>query len=227
MAGVLVIEDQPNLRRSITVALREAGYAVEAAADLSQATEMLNCHPELVLLDIMLPDGSGLDWLKTIRSNDLQIPVLVVTARDSIEDRVQGLDSGADDYLVKPFSIDEMLARVRALLRRGRAGNAQDLASVSFHDLHANLVERSARRGNRPLDLTPRQFDLLVFFIRNGNRTVSREEIAEHVWKQSEATWTNVIEVQINQLRKKLELPELPTILHTVRGCGYRLGETP
>lgn len=225
MASVLVVEDQPNLRRSITTALLEAGYSVEPASTLSDATRILATNPDLILLDIMLPDGDGLDWLRTLRQHNTEIPVLVLTARDSIEDRVRGLDSGADDYLVKPFSIDELLARIRALLRRGGSRSGRDAASIDFLDLHADLVERRVRRGGRSIELTPRQFDLLVFLMRNGNRTVSREELAEQVWRQTEATWTNVIEVHINQLRKKIESRQSPTILHTIRGSGYRLGE--
>lgn len=227
MAGVLVVEDQPNLRRSISVALQESGYTVESAGGLTEATRMLSVKIDLILLDIMLPDGNGLDWLRSLRSENSQTPVLVLTARDSIEDRVKGLDSGADDYLVKPFSIEELLARVRALLRRGGGRSPRDVTSIDFLDLHADLVERHLSRGSRSLDLTPRQFDLLVFLMRHGNQTVTREEIAEHVWKQTEATWTNVIEVHINQLRKKLESPASPTILHTIRGSGYRLGDMP
>ena len=227
MAGVLIVEDQPNLRRSLANALREAGYAVEVAGGLAEATRLLSAHPDVILLDIMLPDGSGLDWLRTLRHDHSETPVLLLTARDSIQDRVLGLDSGADDYLVKPFSIDELKARIRALLRRGLSGNLQDAATVRFQDLHADLVERRVVRSGRPIDLTPRQFDLLVFLMRNGNQTVSREEIAASVWKQAEATWTNVIEVYINQLRKKLESTEVPIILHTIRGSGYRLGAPP
>lgn len=227
MAGVLVVEDQPNLRRGLTNALREAGYTVEAAGELAEATRLLSADPDVILLDIMLPDGSGLDWLRSLRRNHSETPVLLLTARDSIQDRVLGLDSGADDYLVKPFSIDELKVRIRALLRRGLPGSLQDAATVSFQDLHADLVGRRVIRGTRSLDLTPRQFDLLVFLMRHGNRTVTREEIATNVWKQAEATWTNVIEVYINQLRKKLESTDVPTILHTVRGSGYRLGDAP
>lgn len=227
MAGVLVVEDQPNLRKSLANALRESGYSVEVAGGLAEATRLLSADPDLILLDIMLPDGSGLDWLRSLRHNHSETPVLVLTARDSIQDRVAGLDSGADDYLVKPFSIDELKARVRALLRRGLPGNLSDTATVSFRDLHADLLERRVVRGTRGLDLTPRQFDLLVFLMRHGNCTVSREEIANSVWKQAEATWTNVIEVYVNQLRKKLESAEVPTILHTIRGSGYRLGDPP
>ncbi|MFM7055417.1 MAG: response regulator transcription factor [Planctomycetota bacterium] len=227
MAGVLVVEDQPNLRRSIANALREDGYTVDAAAGLAEATRLLSAAPDVILLDIMLPDGSGLDWLKSLRHNHSETPVLILTARDSIQDRVSGLDCGADDYLVKPFSIDELKARIRALLRRGAAGSQPDATTVSIQDLHVDLVERRVVRGSRSLELTPRQFNLLVFLMRHCNQTVSREEIAVSVWKQPEATWTNVIEVYINQLRKKLESPDSPPLLHTVRGSGYRLGDPP
>jgi DNA-binding response OmpR family regulator len=225
MPGVLIIEDQPNLRRSVTAALREAGYSATPAATLGEASACLADRPDLILLDIMLPDGCALDWLRSLRTTNTETPVLILTARDSVEDRVKGLDSGADDYLVKPFSIDELFARIRALLRRGSGASARDMASLTFLDLRADLMNRQVFRGTRLLELTPRQFDLLIYLMRNGNRTVSRDELAEHVWKQSEATWTNVIEVHVNQLRKRLESADCPTILHTVRGSGYRLGE--
>ena len=143
----------------------------------------------------------------------------------SIQDRVTGLDCGADDYLIKPFSIDELLARMRVLLRRRTIEYRTETSRLEFHDLRVDLMARTVLRGNRIIELQPRQFELLVFLMRNQNQIVTREMIAENVWKQPEATWTNVIEVHINHLRKKLESPDCPTILHTVRGKGYRLGD--
>lgn len=225
MSRVLVVEDQPNLLRSITTAIAEAGFTVESASSLSEATNRMKWQPDLILLDVMLPDGSGIDWLKSLRANFNELPVLILTARDSISDRVNGLNSGADDYLVKPFSLDELLARLRALLRRRKFEAHREPLKLEFRDLAVDLITRTVFRGDRAIELQPRQFELLVFLLQNRNQIVTREMIAESVWKQIDATWTNVIEVHINQLRKKLESPGEPVILHTVRGKGYRLGD--
>ena len=225
MSQVLVVEDQPNLLRSIVAATTEAGFVTAGAATLTEASKRLAAGPDLIILDIMLPDGSGLDWLRSLRSNQNNVPVLLLTARDSIQDRVAGLDCGADDYLVKPFSIDELLARMRALLRRRTTEPQFESQRLEFQDLQLDLIARTVLRGGRSIELQPRQFELLVFLIRNRNQIVTREMIAESVWKQPDATWTNVIEVHINYLRKKLEIPGSPQILQTVRGSGYRLGD--
>jgi DNA-binding response OmpR family regulator len=172
----------------------------------------------------MLPDGSGLEWLADLRSRNDRTRVLVLTARDAIDDRVAGLDTGADDYLVKPFSLQELLARVRALLRRD-ASNHETL--LTYQDLSVDLVRRTAVRGETVLALQNRQFELLVYLLKHVNQIVTREMIACDVWKEPTATWTNVIEVQINHLRKKLEIHNGPTILHTLRNKGYMLGDAP
>ena len=225
MSRVLVVEDQTNLLRSIVSATTEAGFVVAGASTLSEATEQLRNSPDLVILDVMLPDGSGLDWLKRRRSENNVVPVLLLTARDSIEDRVKGLDCGADDYLIKPFSIDELLARVRALLRRRMPEPRDDVRMLQIQDIQVDLMSRTVLRNGRSIELQPRQFELLVFLMQNPNQIVTREMIAASVWKQPDATWTNVIEVHINHLRKKLELPDATPILQTVRGKGYRLGD--
>jgi DNA-binding response OmpR family regulator len=222
MARILVIEDQRNLLRSVTRALAEAGFEPLAAETLEAATRQISPQIDLVVLDLMLPDGSGLDWIVERRGLGDNTPILVLTARDSIEDRVAGLDAGADDYLVKPFALDELLARIRALLRRDAQTSRTQL---SFNDLTVDLVARTARRGSRTISLQNRQLELLAYLMAHANQVVTREMIARDVWKESTATWTNVIEVQINQLRKKLEQPDQPAILHTVRGQGYLLGD--
>lgn len=224
MSRILVIEDQKNLLRSVTKTLREAGYEAEGAETLESAVQLMSPTVNLVVLDLMLPDGSGLNWLMELRAVGNTTPVLVLTARDSIEDRVVGLDAGADDYLVKPFSLDELMARIRALLRREPHA---DRALRSFGDLTVDLVSRTAHRGSEMLSLQNRQLELLTYLMAHGNQVVTREMIARDVWKEPTATWTNVIEVQINQLRKKLEQPGRSAILHTVRGQGYLLGEIP
>lgn len=225
MTRILVVEDQPNLLRSITRALEESGFDAMPAETLAQASQILPTGVDLIVLDLMLPDGSGLSWLSHLRSANSRVPVLILTARDSIEDRVAGLDTGANDYLVKPFAIEELLARIRALLRREFPPTSSTV--LTFQDLTVDLLERTVRRGAEVLVLQNRPLELLVYLIRHGNQVVTREMISRDVWKEPTATWTNVIEVHINQLRKKLERPGSPTILHTIRGKGYLLGDAP
>lgn len=222
MPRILIVEDHPNLLRSITRALQESDFDVIPAATLQSATDEFASDVDLVILDLMLPDGNGLDWLSKLRATGNTVPVLVLTARDSIRDRVHGLDTGADDYLIKPFAIDELLARVRALLRRE---HRSDSSSLAVADLQLDLVARKVFRGNDLIELQPRQFELLAYLMLHSGQIVTREMIATNVWKDPLATWTNVIEVHVNQLRKKLESPDRQAILHTVRGKGYRLGD--
>jgi len=221
MSKVLVVEDQPNLLRSVAQALSEAGFQSLAAGTLAEAASALRSGVDLVILDVMLPDGSGLEWLRSLRAEGNSTLVLMLTARDSVDDRIVGLETGADDYMVKPFALNELLARVRALLRRDMRQLATNL---TVEDMTLDLLARTVRRGAVQLDLPQRQFELLAYLMKHPGETVSRQMIAEHVWKESSATWTNVIEVQVNQLRKKLHLEGLPPVLHTVRGRGYRIG---
>lgn len=224
MPHVLVIEDEPRLLRSVTRTLEESGYSTSSASTLVTASELFSPLVDVVVLDLMLPDGSGLDWLAGVRAANHRTPILILTARDTIPDRVSGLDAGADDYLVKPFSLDELLARIRALLRRD-ANPASNLLSVG--PVTVDLLTRVATRNGEPLDLQNRQLELLILLMRHTNEVVSREMIAREVWKEPTATWTNVIEVHITQLRKQLNGPGRAAILHTVRGRGYLLGDAP
>jgi DNA-binding response OmpR family regulator len=223
--AILVIEDQANLLNSLARGLREDGYVVHAAENGAVGARLAQAHEiDAVILDLMLPGEDGLTLLRRLRASGFTKPVLIVTARDAIPDRIAGLDSGADDYLVKPFSFGELLARLRALLRR--SGAATD--SVLRHsDIEVELLSRRARRAGQELKLTQRQFELLSCLLRHAGEVVSRDTIAREVWKESTATWTNVIEVQINHLRQKIESAELRPILHTIRGEGYRLGDAP
>jgi len=221
MSKVLVVEDQPNLLRSVAQALSEAGFEALAAGTLSEAAVALRTDVDLIILDVMLPDGSGLEWLRRLREQGQPTLVLMLTARDSVDDRIAGLEMGADDYMVKPFALNELLARVRALLRRDLR---QPATLLTVEDMTLDLLARTVRRGSVLLDLPQRQFELLAYLMKHPGETVSRQMIAEHVWKESSATWTNVIEVQVNQLRKKLHIDGLPPVLHTVRGRGYRIG---
>jgi DNA-binding response OmpR family regulator len=224
MTRVLVVEDQKSLLRNLVRGLEEEGYEVASATSIGEALGSLAAQPDVVVLDLMLPDGSGLDLLHRLRGEGFRRPILVLTARDSIEDRVQGLDAGADDYLVKPFSFNELLARLRALLRRG---SLEPSAILKVEDLEIDLLRRTVTRCKEPIELSNRQFELLVYLMENAQTVVSREMIARDVWKESTATWTNVIEVHIAQIRRKIERPDWPTILHTVRGQGYLLGKLP
>ncbi len=224
MPRILVIEDQPNLLRSIARTLQESGFDVQMAGSLQAARPLISPDVDVVILDLMLPDGNGLELLAELRAVSRRPPVLVLTARDAVSDRVAGLDAGADDYLVKPFAFDELLARIRVLLRRD---DSERKTVLALGDLHVDLLSRTARRGSHELDLQNRQFELLVFLMRHANQVVTRETLAEAVWKEETATWTNVIAVHINQLRKKLEISGQPPILHTIRGQGYLLGDAP
>ena len=225
MPRIAIIEDQAALQASLQRGLSEEGFEVLTAGTGETAYALLKREPfDAVILDLMLPDGDGLSLLRRLRIEEMRVPVLVVTAKDSIRDRVVGLDSGADDYLVKPFDFEELLARLRALLRRASAGLE---TTLQFKDLLLDSLTRRVQRQGKEVELTHRQFELLEYLLRNKNRVVSRQELARDVWKASTATWTNVIEVQINQLRKKLGNAGIEPLLHTVRGVGYQLGEEP
>ncbi len=220
MTRVLIIEDEQALRRNLQRGLEEEGYQVIPAASIGEARSALAHDPDLILLDLVLPDGNGLDWLREFRTQKYRQPVLIVTARDSIADRVQGLDAGGDDYLVKPFSFHELLARLRALGRR----SLNALAVLTVEDLEVDRLRRVARRGGRVLELTHRQFELLAYLMEHAYVPVSRDMIARDVWRETTATWTNLIAVQIAQLPPQDRAPGSPTILHTVRGQGYQVG---
>jgi DNA-binding response OmpR family regulator len=224
MPVILVIEDHPKLLRSVVKTLDEAGYETLAVGTLAAATHAMSSAVGIVVLDLMLPDGDGLVWLSELRARGNRTPCLILTARDSISDRVAGLDRGADDYLVKPFALDELLARLRALHRRQENPSA---AVLTVGDLSVDLLSRTAVRGGVALELQNRQFELLVFLLRHANQIVTRQMISHDVWKESTTTWTNVIEVHVNQLRKQLERSGGPSLLHTVRGKGYLLGDAP
>lgn len=225
MARILVVEDQPALLLSMQKGLREEGHEVLTAICGSEAYLIAKREPiDAMVLDLMLPDGSGLDTLRSLRREGFVKPVLIVTARDALEDRVIGLDSGADDYLVKPFGFVELVARLRALLRRNFSSHETVLRC---DNLELDLLSRTVKRGGEQIELTRRQFDLLEYLMRNMNQTVTREMLARDVWKAATATWTNVIEVQMRQLRMRLERPDWTQIIHTVRGEGYQLGTAP
>jgi two-component system copper resistance phosphate regulon response regulator CusR len=218
---LLVVEDESKVASFIKKGLEEEGYAVDLAADgeLGLAMALERVH-DLIILDIRLPKMDGLRVLQMLRRDKITTPVLLLTVRATIEDKVLGLDAGADDYLTKPFAFQELVARVRALLRR-RAEAEPTVLQVG--DLSLDPARRTVTRGGVKIDLTAREFALLDYFMRNPGRVLTRTMIAEHVWDYSFDTSTNVIDVYVNYLRKKIDAEREPKLLHTVRGAGYML----
>ena len=223
---ILVVEDERKVASFIRQGLGEEGHAVEVAADGATALELLLAPLpyDLVVLDVMLPRRDGLDVLKTLRARGVTTPVLILTARDAVADKVAGLDLGADDYLTKPFAFEELLARVRALLRRG---TDQRAAVLRLADLTLDPVTRDATRGSRRIALTAREYSLLDYFMRNPGRLLTRPMIAEHVWGLDFDAESNIIDVYIGYLRRKINAPGEPRLLHTVRGAGYVMRAEP
>jgi DNA-binding response OmpR family regulator len=225
LVRVLVVEDERKLADVLQAALVAEGYDVVAAATGEEGFYRANAELfDLVLLDLMLPGRSGLEILQTLRQRHIETPVLILTARDGIDDRVLGLDLGADDYLVKPFALPELLARVRAVLRRGRPS---DVFRLNAADLEMDLVARRVVRGDRLVDLTSREFELLEYLLRHQGHLVSREMLARDVWKEPRRATPldNVIDVQMARLRKKVDGDGAARLIHTVRGVGFVLRE--
>jgi DNA-binding response OmpR family regulator len=222
---VLIVEDERKLAQVLSSALQDEHYEVVVAATGEDGFYRANAELfDLVVLDLMLPGRSGLEILQTLRERHIETPVLILTARDGVEDRVLGLDLGADDYLVKPFALPELLARIRALLRRGRP---TDVLRLKAADLEVDLVARRVIRGDRPIELTSREFDLLEYLVRHQGHLVSREMLARDVWKEPRRATPldNVIDVQMTRLRKKVDLDGNARLIHTVRGVGFVLRE--
>jgi len=220
---ILVVEDESKVARALREGLERQGHQVVIAPTGEEGFFLVNAEEfDLVILDLMLPGRDGLQVLSTLRKRGLETPVLVLTARDAIEDRVQGLDKGADDYLVKPFAFPELLARVRALLRRSEQGPQLRLA-----DLEMNVVTRNVKRRGQYLELTGREFELLEYLLRHKDQVVSREMLARYVWKESARATPldNVMDVHINRLRRKVDEPFDRKLIHTVRGVGFVLRE--
>jgi two-component system OmpR family response regulator len=219
MSRVLVVEDQRKLLQSLRRGLEEEGYDVVPATSGEEGYYLATTgSPDAIILDLMLPGRSGLEILRELRASGYTKPILILTARDAVEDRVAGLDNGADDYLVKPFAFAELLARLRALLRRDISGREWILR---VDDLEIDLLSRRTIRAGLELDLTRREYELLEFLVRHKNATVTREMISREVWKEASGALTNTIDVYINALRKKVEQPGKRQLIHTVRGVGY------
>ena len=225
MAKILVIEDEPKTANAIRTGLRGEGYDATVAKTGEDGFFQLNAEPfDLVILDWMLPGRDGIEILKTLRARGTKTPVLLLTARDAIEDRVLGLDSGADDYLMKPFAFTELLARVRALLRR--AGDTEALRK-QIGDLVLDVENRRVMRGAQEIAVTPREFELLAYLLRHPGQTVTRQMLAKDVWREPHRATPldNVIDVHVAHLRRKIDEGHRGKLIHTVRGVGFVLRE--
>jgi two-component system response regulator MprA len=220
---ILVVDDEPQLRRALERALKLEGYDVALAADGEQALAALaDEHPDAIVLDVLMPKLDGLEVCRRMRAAGDHTPVLVLTARDAVSDRVDGLDAGADDYLVKPFALEELLARLRALLRRGAGGGDDPLA---YADLTLDPSTREVRRGRREIELTKTEFALLELLLRHPRVVLTRSQILEAVWGYDFGPSSNSLEVYIGYLRRKTEEGGEPRLIHTARGVGYALRE--
>ena len=220
---VLVIEDERRLNRLVCERLAKAGYGVDSCADGAEAQSFLrSAQYDCVVLDIMLPGKNGLDILREARAGGMNSPVIALTARGGVDDRVAGLDAGADDYLPKPFAMDELLARVRALIRRSNNG-ASDIIEVG--GLAIDCAARTASRAGAALELSNKEFSILEFLARNAGAVVSREKIRVHVWNYDYEGESNIVDVYIRYLRRKIDDPHTRKLIHTVRGAGFVLRE--
>ena len=231
-AKILLIEDEAKTARAVLNGLKAEGFVPAWAETGEDGFFLLNSeHFDVVVLDWMLPGRSGLEVLKTVRAKDSKTPVLLLTARDALEDRVAGLDSGADDYLVKPFALAELAARLRALLRRATADTSAEEKPAHWHlaDLDIDLTVRRVTRAGIVIDLTPREYELLIQLFRNAGRIVSRETLAREVWQETRRATPldNVIDVHIARLRRKMDEGFASRLIHTVRGVGFVLREEP
>jgi two-component system response regulator MprA len=220
---ILVVDDDPKIRTVVRRGLAYEGYRVVEAASGEEGLEKAREHlPDLIVLDIMLPGIDGLEVTRRLRSSGEELAILMLTARDDVKDRVVGLETGADDYLVKPFSFEELLARVRALLRRRSAPSGEILR---FADLELDVDAREARRSGRTIELTTTEFNLLLLFMRHPRKVLTRDVIMEHVWAYDFEGESNVLEVYVRYLRGKIETDGSRRLIHTVRGAGYVLKE--
>ncbi|MEA2012823.1 MAG: heavy metal response regulator transcription factor [Verrucomicrobiota bacterium] len=220
---ILVVEDREEISSFIKKGLKEEGYAVDVACDGVEGFYFASIYPyDLFILDVMMPKKNGFELLEDLRKNDIKKPILMLTVLGDTKEKVRGLNAGADDYLVKPFSFAELLARIRALLRRNTLTSSPVL---HLEDLTIDPVEHRVTREKRNIHLSQREFSLLLFLMRNSNRVVSRTSIIEHVWDMNFDSDTNLVDVYIRHLRQKIDEDFSLKLIHTVRGYGYRLGE--
>jgi two-component system copper resistance phosphate regulon response regulator CusR len=216
---ILLVEDEPRVARFVAKGLREQSYAIDIAGDSESALYQAEINDyDLIILDVMLPGRDGFEVCRELRERNVKTPVLMLTALDAVDDRVQGLDSGADDYLIKPFEFKELLARVRALLRRAREFRPP---ALQVADLTLNTANHTATRAGKRIGLTAKEFALLEYFALSQGRLLGREEIAEHVWDENFDPMSNVIDVYVRRLRKKVDEGFSRSLIHTRRGAGY------
>lgn len=220
---ILLVEDEPGIANFIRQGLTETAYAVDVAFDgLAGLDYAVSAEYDVLILDIMLPKLNGLDLMEELRRRDVRTPTLMLTARDTIDDRVAGLDAGADDYLVKPFAFAELLARVRSLLRRPPL---QSGSILRVADLELDTAHHQVRRGRRLIDFSPKEFAMLEYLMRHPNQVLTRTQIGEHVWNFDFYNESNVVDVYVGYLRRKIDKGQPLPLIHTVRGVGYRIGD--
>ena len=225
-ARLLVVEDEPNIRELLATSLRFAGFEVHVAADGATALKQAAEHePDLVVLDVMLPDMDGFTVTRKLRGSGRLLPIVFVTARDSLDDKIKGLTVGGDDYVTKPFSLEEVIARIRAVLRRTR-GEHDDHATLRFHDVELDEDSHEVRRGKRLIEVSPTEFKLLRYLMLNPNRVLSKAQILDHVWDYDFRGQSGIVESYISYLRRKIDVEE-PALIQTKRGVGYVLRLPP
>jgi two-component system response regulator MprA len=223
-SSLLVVDDEPALRETLERALVAEGYAVETAPDgVAALRSVARAAPDAIVLDVLMPGADGLEVTRRLRADGERVPILLLTARDAVDDRVAGLDAGADDYLVKPFALDELLARVRALLRRNAPAETGEL--LRFADVSLDTGTREVSRGARPIELTRTEFALLELFLRNPRQVLPRSLVFDRVWGYDFGPTSNALEVYVGYLRRKTEAGGEPRLIHTARGVGYALRE--
>ncbi len=226
-ARLLVVDDEPSIRELLTASLRFAGFEVFPAGDGAEALKLAEQYrPDLVVLDIMLPDLDGFTVTRKLRERGRDVPVVFLTARDDTSDKVQGLTVGGDDYVTKPFSLEEVVARIRAVLRRTGVGGAPDTGRLIFHDLELDEDSHEVHRGGTLIDLSPTEFKLLRYLMLNPNRVLSKSQILDHVWAYDFNGEAGIVESYISYLRRKIDAVE-PPLIHTKRGVGYVLRLPP
>lgn len=226
-ARLLVVDDEPSIRELLTASLRFAGFEVFDAADGSEALRLAEQYrPDLVVLDVMLPDLDGFTVTRRLRERGREMPVLFLTARDETSDKVQGLTVGGDDYVTKPFSLEEVVARIRAVLRRTGGSGSPDTGRIIFHDLELDEDSHEVRRGGTLVELSPTEFKLLRYLMLNPNRVLSKAQILDHVWAYDFNGESGIVESYISYLRRKIDAVS-PSLIHTKRGVGYVLRLPP
>jgi two-component system, OmpR family, response regulator len=220
---ILVVDDEPSITDLVATVLRYEGFGVEVAANGWDALRLAGeFRPDLVVLDVMLPDNDGFEVHRKLRDRGVGVPVIFLTARDATEDKVRGLTIGGDDYITKPFSLEELVARIRTVLRRAGVGDGESSARLRFHDLEMDEDSHEVWRGGTAIELRPTEYQLLRFFLLNPRRVLSKQQILDHVWHYDFGGESNVVETYVSYLRKKVDAVE-PHLIHTVRGVGYVL----